>query len=194
MNSKKYIFDNIPEEIDSNQIDPIIGQKSPVIRPKLDDTIPSLLNLSSEMSSMQKTYKDDSFNMTNFNKNYLKSNTIIPIFNNPKSKFIKSHYKSFSNEVFTNPKIFNVQEKEKNNKNNEEDDDSSYYGGELNFDGVINFWGDNNKEENEDGKKGLLIENEAGIENKIENVIEEDINEGYNILNMLKKEKMQNKN
>ena len=194
MNSKKYIFDNIPEEIDSNQIDPIIGQKSPIIRPKLDDTIPSLLNLSSEMSSMQKTYKDDSFNMTNFNNNYFKSNTIIPIFNNPKSKFIKSHYKSFSNEVFTNPKIFNVQEKEKNNKNNEEDDDSSYYGGELNFDGVINFWGDNNKEENEDGKKGLLIENEAGIENKIENVIEEDINEGYNILNMLKKEKMQNKN
>ena len=190
MSKKKYIFDYIPEETDQNQIDPIIGQKSPVIRPKLDDTIPSILNLSSEMSSMQKNSKDDSFNFK-LNKNLNKANSLVPLFNQ-KSTFVKGHYKSFSNEVFTNPNFFNMKEKEKANTNNEDDDNSSYYGGELNFDGVINFCGgDNNKEENEDIKKGLLIENEKEIENKIE--IEDDINEGFNILNMLQKGKPKDK-
>ena len=192
MSKKKYIFDYIPEEIDQNQIDPIIGQKSPVIRPKLDDTIPSILNLSSEMSSFQKTSKDDSFHFQ-INKNFFKANTFIPLFNQ-KSTFVKGHYKSFSNEVFTKPNFLNIKGKEKNNKDKEDDDDSSYYGGELNFDGVINFWGgDNNKEENEGVKKGLLIENENEneIEKKIE--IEDDINEGFNILNMLQKGKPKDK-
>ena len=158
MNKKKYIFDYIPEEMDQNQIDPVIGQKSPVIRPKLDDTIPSILNLSSEMSSLQRASKDDSFNFK-INKNYLKANTIEPLFNK-NSIFVKGHYKSLSNEVLTKPNFLNMKEKT-NNKDNEDDDNSSYYGGELNFDGVINFGGgNNNKEENEDIKKGLLIENE----------------------------------
>ena len=189
MSKKKYIFDYIPEETDQNQIDPIIGQKSPVIRPKLDDTIPSILNLSSEMSSMQKNSKDDSFNFK-LNKNLNKANSLVPLFNQ-KSTFVKGHYKSFSNEVFTNPNFFNMKEKEKANTNNEDDDNSSYYGGELNFDGVINFWGGDHNEENEDIKKGLLIENENEIENKIQ--IEED-NEGLNILNMLQKGKAKDKN
>ena len=186
MSKKKYIFDYIPEETDQNQIDPYIGQKSPIIKPKLDDTIPSILNLSSEMSSFQKTSKDDSFNFR-VNKNFIKANSLF----NQRSTFVKGHYKSFSNEFFSNPNFFNMKEKEKEkiNKSNEDDDNSSYYGGELNFDGVINFWGgENNNEENEDFKKGLLIENE--IENKIEI---EDINEGFNILNMLKNGKTKDK-
>ena len=189
MSKKKYIFDDIPEEMDQNQIDPVIGQKSPVIRPKLDDTIPSILNLSSEMSSLQRASKDDSFNFK-INKNYLKANTIESLFNK-NAIFVKGHYKSLSNEVLTKPNFLNMKEKEKNKKDNEDDDNSSYYGGELNFDGVINFWGGDHNEENEDIKKGLLIENENEIENKIQ--IEED-NEGLNILNMLQKGKAKDKN
>ena len=190
MNQKKYIFDYIPEELDQNQIDCIIGQKSPVIRPKLDDTIPSILNLS-ERSSIQNTYKDDSFN-NKINKNFSKASSLAPLANK-KSNFVRRHYKSLSNEVFGKPNFLNIKGKEKNNQNNEDDDNSSYYGGDLNFDGVINFCGDDdNKEENEDIKKGLLIENENEIENKIE--IEDDIHEGFNILNMLQKGKPKDNN
>ena len=189
MNSKNYIFDDIPEELDSNQINPFIGQKSPIIKPKLDDTIPSLLNLS-EMSSLQKISKNDSFNINHIddfkiNKNYSKLNTVIPLFNN-NTNFIKTHNKANSNEIFSNPKIFNflgnIHENEKSYKD-EEDDNSSYYEGGLNFDGIINFWGDNNKEEN--NKKKVLIEDENGNENEIE----EDLHDGFNILNMLQKGK-----
>ena len=189
MNSKNYIFDDIPEELDSNQINPFIGQKSPIIKPKLDDTIPSLLNLS-EMSSLQKASKNDSFNINHtddfkINKNYSKLNTVIPLFNN-NTNFIKTHNKAFSNEIFSNPKIFNflgnIHENEKSYKD-EEDDNSSYYEGGINFDGIINFWGDNNKEEN--NKKKVLIEDENGNENEIE----EDLHDGFNILNMLQKGK-----
>ena len=189
MNSKNYIFDDIPEELDSNQINPFIGQKSPIIKPKLDDTIPSLLNLS-EMSSLQKASKNDSFNINHtddfkINKNYSKLNTVIPLFNN-NTNFIKTHNKAFSNEIFSNPKIFNflgnIHENEKSYKD-EEDDNSSYYEGGINFEGIINFWGDNNKEEN--NKKKVLIEDENGNENEIE----EDLHDGFNILNMLQKGK-----
>ena len=189
MNSKNYIFDDIPEELDSNQINPFIGQKSPIIKPKLDDTIPSLLNLS-EMSSLQKASKNDSFNINHtddfkINKNYSKLNTVIPLFNN-NTNFIKTHNKAYSNEIFSNPKIFNflgnIHENEKSYKD-EEDDNSSYYEGGINFDGIINFWGDNNKEEN--NKKKVLIEDENGNENEIE----EDLHDGFNILNMLQKGK-----
>jgi len=193
MNSKNYIFDDIPEELDSNQINPFIGQKSPIIKPKLDDTIPSLLNLS-EMSSLQKSNKNDSFNINHIddfkiNKNYFKLNTVIPLFNN-NPNFNKTHIKAYSNENFTNPQIFNflnIHEGEKSNKD-EEDDNSSYYEGGLNFDGIINIWGDNNKEEND--KKKILIEDENGNENEIE----EDFHEGFNILNMLQKGKNKNNN
>ena len=185
MNSKNYIFDDIPEELDSNQINLFIGLKSPIIKPKLDDTIPSLLNLS-EMSSLQKSRKNDSFNINHLddfkiNKNYSKLNTVIPLFNN-NSSFTKTHNKAYSNEIFSNPKIFNflenILEDEKSNKD-ELDDNSSYYEGGLNFNGVINFWGDNNKEEND--KKRIIFEDEKGNENDIE----EDFHEGFTILNML---------
>ena len=200
MCDKKYFFNDIPEEIDSNQIDldPYLGQRSPIIKPKLDDTIPSLLNLSSEMSSMHKLNKNDSFNFGSiqFKKDYLKTNSLLSLFQ--KSNFTKSHYKSFSNEIFTNPKIFNNPEADKKNKNYEEDDSSSYYGGELNFDGVINFWGDHNKEENEDIKKKIIIDNDSDNENQIEhkfenvNVNDEDFKEGFNILNELQKKTKNN--
>ena len=192
MNSKNYIFDDIPEELDSNQINLFIGLKSPIIKPKLDDTIPSLLNLS-EMSSLQKSSKNDSFNINHLddfkiNKNYSKLNTVIPLFNN-NSNFTKTHNKAYSNEIFSNPKIFNflenILEDEKSNKD-ELDDNSSYYEGGLNFDGVINFWEDNNKEEND--KKRIIFEDEKGNKNDIE----EDFHEGFTILNMLIKGKNKN--
>ena len=188
MNSKNYIFDDISEEIETKQINPIIGPKTPVIKPKLDDTIPSLLNLSSEVS-FQKQSKNDSFHKENskVNKNYFKYNTLIQINNN--SNFIKSHYKALSNEIFTNPKVFNflgnTQETEKSHK--EEDDNSSYYGDGMNFDGIINFWNDNINEEKENNKKKVFIDNENV------NELEEDINEGYNILSVLQKSKKKNK-
>ena len=193
MNSKNYIFDDIPEEIDSNHIDPLIGQKTPVIKPKLDDTIPSILNLSSE-ASFQKRNKNSSFHIDNskVNKNYVKYNSIIPIMHN-NSNFNKIHCKALSNEVFTNPKVFNflgsTQETEKSHKD-EDDDNSSYYEG-MNFDGIINFWNDNIHEENEENNKKVIIDDENG--NIHENEIEEDINEGFNILNMLQKGKNKNK-
>ena len=194
--SKRYNFDDIPEELlESNQINPIIGQKSPVVKPKLDDTIPSILNLSSEVSSYQKESKNDSFYLDNFTlkKNYIKSNSIMSVFKG-NNDFNKSHYKANSNEIYTNPKIFNflgnTQDSDKNNKHEDDDDNSSYYGGELNFDGVVNYWGgDSNKDENEEIKKKLFLEDENGNEKEKE----EDITEGFNILNMLQKGKIKNK-
>ena len=187
MNSKNYIFDDIhdiPEEAETNQINPIIGQKTPIIKPKLDDTFPSLLNLSSEVSFKMQS-KNDSFYKENskINKNYFKYNTLIPIINN-NSNFIKCHNKALSNEIFANPKVFNfsgnTQEKEKSHK--EEDDNSSYYGDGIIYDGIVNFWNENILEENE---KKVIIDDE----NRNKNEIEEDFYEGYNILNMLQKGK-----
>ena len=194
MNSKKYIFNGIQEEIDLNEINPINGQKSPIIKPKLDDTLPSILNLSSEMStSLRKQSKNESFHIDDFkiNNNLLKFNNFFQF--NSNSNFIKSHYKAYSNEVFGNPNTFNflnMKETEKNIKD-EEEDNSSYYEGAIHFDEVINFWEDNNKEENEEdqekeeNKKKVIID----YEDQNENQIEEDINEGFDILNMLQKGK-----
>ena len=51
MNPKKYTINDIPEEInDLENKNPILGQESPAVKPKLDDTLPSILNLSSEHS------------------------------------------------------------------------------------------------------------------------------------------------
>ena len=198
MSSKNYISNDIPEEIDSKEINPINGQKSPIIKPKLDDTLPSILNLSSEMStSLRRPSKNDSFHIDDFkiNNNLFKFKSFIPLYNN-NSTFIKCHCKASSNEIFTNPNIFNflnIKESEKNKKD-EEDDNSSYYEGGLQFDDVINFWGDNNKEQNEENdeneknKKKVIIDYEDGNENE-----QEDINEGFDILNMLQKGKKKNK-
>ena len=182
-----YIFDHIPEETDTNKRNPIIGQKSPIIKPKLDDTIPSILNLSSE-HSFQKPSKNGSFQIDNseIKKNYIKYNSLFPMINN-NSNFIKCHYKALSNEVFTNPKVFNflgnAQEIEKSH-NEQDDDNSSYYEGGMNLDGIINFWHDDIHEDKEENKKRVIID----YENEI-NDIEGDINEGFNILNMLQKAK-----
>lgn len=194
--SKGYNFDDIPEELlESNQINPIIGQKSPVLKPKLDDTIPSILNLSSEISGYQKGSKNNSFYLDNstLKKNYINSKSIISLYKG-NNNFNKSHYKAYSNEIFANPKILNflgnTQDSDKNNKHEDDDDNSSYYDGELNFDEVVNFWGgDINKDENQEIKKKLFLEDENG--NEKEN--EEDITEGFNILNMLQKGKIKNK-
>ena len=183
-------MEDIPEEAYSNQIIPIIDPKAPIIRPKLDETIPSILNLSSEKSSYQKSrkasYNNDEYKYYN---NSVKKNNVIPLFNfNP--NFIKTHYKANSNEVFSNPKIFNflgsTQETEKINKDGE-DDDSSYYCEEFNINEVVNYWDENFKENNEDIKKKLFID--FGNENH-----NEFNDEGLNILNMLKNRKAKNDN
>ena len=188
---KEYNFDEIPEELlelDSNQINPIFGQKAPKIKPKLDDTIPSILNLSSEMSTHNKgSTINESFNLDNIQikKDCTKSNSIIAVFGN--NDFIKSHYKAYSNELFKNPNIFSFigQDSGKKNKHEEEDDNSSYYEGEINFDGVVNFWNEIHQEDDDKVKKKIFIEDENG--NEKEN--EEDLYEGFNILNMLQKGK-----
>ena len=161
MNSKKYTINDIPEEIiDSENKNPTLGQQSPTVKPKLDDTLPSILNLSSEMSSMRRS-KNDSFCImenTKLNKNILPPN-LSSLDKN--SHFVPGHNKALSNEVFSNMKILNflnhTQEKENNHRDDE--DDSSYYncGSELNFEGGIeNLWGD----KDEDIKKKLFIEDE----------------------------------
>ena len=189
MNPKKYTINDIPEEIlDPENKNPTLGQQSPTVKPKLDDTLPSILNLSSEMSSMRKS-KNDSFcivESTKGSKNIFPPNLASL---NKSSHFAPGHSKALSNEVFSNLKILNfinhTQEKEKNHR--DDDDDSSYYnyGSELNFEGGIeNLWGDND----EDIKKKLFIDDEI----KNEKDIEEEEHEGLNILNMLQKAKGKN--
>jgi hypothetical protein len=189
MNSKKYTINDIPEEItDPEKKNPTLGQESPAVKPKLDDTLPSILNLSSEVSSMRKS-KNESFYImenTKFNKNIFPPNLSSL---NKSSKLVSGHSKALSNEVFNNLKILNfinhTQEKENNHR--DDDDDSSYYncGSELNFEGGIeNLWGD----KDDDFKKKLFIEDEI----KNEKDIEEEEHEGLNILNMLQKAKGKN--
>jgi hypothetical protein len=189
MNSRKYTINDIPEEIiDPENKNPALGQESPAVKPKLDDTLPSILNLSSEMSSMRKSKNDSYCIMENIklNKNILPPNLSSL---NKSSHFAPGHMKALSNEVFTNQKMLNflnhTQGKENNHRDDE--DDSSYYnyGSELNFEGGIeNLWGENE----EDIKKKLFIGDE------IKNVkdTEEDEHEGLNILNMLQKAKEKN--
>ena len=189
MNPKKYTINDIPEEIiDPEKQNPTLGQESPAVKPKLDDTLPSILNLSSEMSSMRKS-KNDSFCImenSKLNKNILPPNLSS---NNKSTKFVSGHSKALSNEVFGNLKILNFlnHPQEKENNHRDDDNDSSYYnyGSELNFEGGIeNLWGD----KDEDIKNKLFIEDEI----KNEKDIEEEEHEGLNILNMLQKAKRKN--
>ena len=121
---REYNFDDISEEL--LDFNPIVGQQSPIIRTKLDDTIPSILNLSSEMSSHYKGTINESFNLDNIKKNNTKSNSIISLLNN--HNFIKSHYKAYSNELLKNSNIFNFinQDNDKINNHEDEDNNSSY--------------------------------------------------------------------
>ena len=181
-----------PREVD----DPIdvkesLGLKTPKVKPKLDDTIPSLLNLYSDMSSSKNTYKNDSFKI---DKLRLKNNAIPSLFNKP-NNFIKGHLKAFSNENFSFPKFFNFlgtnQEDEKLNEEDEENDNFNYnFKNELNLEGgYFDFGGDdNNDDENEDFKKNIFIDNYEKINKKED----EDENEEYLILNFLKKKKNKN--
>lgn len=180
-----------PREVD----DPIdvkecIGLKTPKVEPKLDDTIPSLLNLYSDMSSYKNTYKNDSFKI---DKLRLKNNAIPSLFNKP-NNFIKGHLKAFSNENFSFPKFFNFlgtnQEDEKLNEEDEENDNFNYnFKNELNLEGgYFDFGGDDNNDENEDFKKNIFIDNYEKINKKED----EDENEEYLILNFLQKKKNKN--
>ena len=90
---------NISEEM----ADSFIGQKSPEIKPKLNDTNPSLLNLSSGIFS-KRTCEKDSFDSDKNGKNFISSNNLISF--NKSSFFVSGHFKSSSNEVFKIPKIY----------------------------------------------------------------------------------------
>ena len=70
-------------------------------------------------------------------------------------KFNNNVYKAYSNELFKNPNIFSFigQDSGKKNKHEEEDDNSSYYEGEINFDGVVNFWNEIHQEDDDKVKK-----------------------------------------
>lgn len=177
-----------PREVD----DPIdvkesLGLKTPKVKPKLDDTIPSLLNLYSDMSSSKNTYKNDSFKI---DKLRLKNNAIPSLFNKP-NNFIKGHLKAFSNENFSFPKFFNfLGTNQEDEKLNEEDEENDNFKNELNLEGgYFDFGGDdNNDDENEDFKKNIFIDNYEKINKKED----EDENEEYLILNFLQKKKNKN--
>ena len=159
---------NISEEM----TDSFIGQKSPEIKPKLNDTNPSLLNLSSEIFS-KKACEKDSFDSDKNGKNFISSNNLISLFNKS-SFFVSGHLKSSSNEVFKLPKIYFTEDKENEKNNNEENVNNNF---KYNFENeFINFGQDNSNEE----EKIIFCEN-------LNETSEEDDDEGLYILNMLRK-------
>ena len=201
MKTTNIIYDEAPnKEIDLFKINAMIGQESPVIKAKLDDTNPSILNLSQNSSFKKEHNKMCSFNIGNmeeFKKDFHPPNKVVSLFSN-NNTFMPGHCKSFSNEIFSNPNIKNFQG---NNKENEklndefyDNDDSSYnYDGEINFEGgYINFNENENEDEQNNGIKNICIENL--INNDIKKIEEDDHDEndeGYNILHMLKKRNSQ---
>ena len=148
MKTTKIIYDEAPDKaIDLFKINTMIGQESPVIKAKLDNTNPSILNLSQNDSFKKQHNKMCSLNIENmeeFKKDFHHPNKVVSLFSN-NNTFIPGHCKSFSNEIFSNPKLINFHGKNKENeKFNDEfydNDDSSYnYDGEINFEGGhINF-------------------------------------------------------
>ncbi len=192
MNSQSYVLDEIPIEVEKSfDNKKSVGLQTPKIEPKLDDTIPSLLNLYSEISKYKKTYKNDSFNLDNlkFNDKAYPLNNIISLFKKS-NNFIPSHLKAFSNENLSSPKIFNFfginQEEEKINDFIDNDYKNK---NEINFEGeYLDFCEDNNNDENEEFKKIIFIDNFEEINKKED----EEENEDYIILNFLQKRKNKN--
>lgn len=184
--------------IDLFKINEVIGQESPIIKAKLDNTNPSILNLSQNSSFKKEHNKLCSFNIENmeeFKKDFHPPNKVVSLFSN-NNHFMPGHCKSFSNEIFSNPKLLNFHGKNKENeKFNDEfydnDDSSCNYEGEINFEGgYINF--NENGDEQNNEIKNICIENL--INNDIKNIEEDDHDEndeGYNILYMLKKRNSQ---
>lgn len=158
---------NISEEM----ADSFIGQKSPEIKPKLNDTNPSLLNLSSGIFS-KKTCEKDSFDSDKNGKNFISSNNLISF--NKSSFFVSGHFKSSSNEVYKLPKIY-FSENEENEKNDIEENSNNNLN--YNFENEFINFGQNNVNEEE---KIIFCEN-------INETSEEDDDEGLYILSMLRK-------
>ena len=158
---------NISEEM----ADSFIGQKSPEIKPKLNDTNPSLLNLSSGIFS-KRTCEKDSFDSDKNGKNFISSNNLISF--NKSSFFVSGHFKSSSNEVFKIPKIY-FSENEENEKNDIEVNSNNNLN--YNFENEFINFGQNNVNEEE---KIIFCEN-------INETSEEDDDEGLYILSMLRK-------
>jgi hypothetical protein len=201
MKTTKIIYDEAPDKaIDLFKIHTMIGQESPVIKAKLDNTNPSILNLSQNASFKKQHNKMCSLNIENmeeFKKDFHHPNKVVSLFSN-NNTFIPGHCKSFSNEIFSNPKLINFHGKNKENeKFNDEyydNDDSSYnYDGEINFEGGhINFNEKGNEDEQNNGLKNICIENLINYDiQKIEDDDHEDNDEGYNILYKLKKRNSQ---
>ena len=160
---------NTSEEI----TDSFIGQKSPEIKPKLNDTNPSLLNLSSQIFS-KKACEKDSFDSEINGKNFISSNNLISLFNKS-SFFISGHFKSSSNDVFKLPKFYFLENQE--NEKYSEDEENSNNNFNYNFENeIINFGQDRANEE----EKNIFCEN-------INETSEEDDDEGLYILSMLRK-------
>ena len=177
--SESNLFKEIREEIN-----PSIGQLSPEIKPKLDDTIPSILNLSGGNSKKKETSKNDSFNLDNLKikKKLFQTNKVFSLFNNKNKNFNSSHYKAFSNENFSISKILiNSEDNEENEKINEDEYDESMYfqciGKELNFE-------EKNSNNEEESQKNIFVDN---FDENINNTEDEEENDGLFILNMLRK-------
>ena len=193
MKTTNIIYDEPPDQtIDLFNINATIGQESPVIKAKLDNTNPSILNLSQNSSFKKEHNKMCSFNIGNmeeFKKDFHPPNKVVSLFSN-NNTFNPGHCKSLSNEIFSNPNLINFHEKNKENEKFNDDDESSYnYDGEINFEGgYINFNENENEDERNNEIKNIYIDNL--INNDIKNIEEddhEDNDEGYNILYMLKK-------
>lgn len=189
-----------------------LGKKAPLLKPKLEDTFPSLLNLSSELTDPRTKNKIDSFTKeAPINNDFLKkASQILGLALN----FFPTHEKALSNEEFQNLRKLNINTVvdifkknenlniNKDNKNEDSFDEADSYLdpsnplSNINFEGVddLNVDDENKDLEPIENTDFFLDENNCKEEVHKENEAEEEDEEGYNILFMLKKKLGKKKN
>lgn len=189
--------------------------KAPLIKPKLDETFPSFLDLSSEVTNPKFSKKGDN----SFNKDSMKTSDTFKFnydqifrFSTNIKNFFPYHGRALSNEDFYQNQKLNINSNEEEEKNGNQKDvinninDNESSSSEINIDEyqkkiceqlqTINIEGleelskENEQKENKDIKYidyniDSIEENEIKNENQ-----EENDEEGYNILFMLKKKKL----
>ena len=175
MDSSISLIEEIPKEKELNTSNISLGQRSPKINHKLDDTFPSILHLS-ENSNIENMNKTDSFNLDN-----LSLKTDFSLLKNNKN-FIKGHYKAFSNEIFSIPKILNFYEINQKNEIFKDNKENEFY--YYNLKSEINLEKSNNIYNEEELKNNILFED---LEENVNNLEDEEESDGFYILNILRK-------
>ena len=159
------------------------GLKSPLIAPEIDDTIPSVLNLSSESLNPRikpfPSFKKNSISIFGSNSLFiskiLNGNSIInktTIRRNDKKNAIIPRFRALSGE--------NLNLKQKDNDSDEEEEDGDVY-----------FFKSIDEEENKkiDNITSEIDDKELNQIEKNDDEDEDEDDEGYNILESLKKNK-----